>query len=230
LRTRPGLLWGLLAVLLAWWVLGGVGAPEEEGPVEAVARPAVRGSAPATPGAPTGSAASAAASGAPLRPAPDATVAPIPSVSVERRAAHVPARAERPAESLPGTPLRTTLHASADLFPVPPAPRPPPAPPAAPPPVVAPKPQFALIGRLVDGAMPSAVLRDGERVVTLRAGQRVGGYRMESIDEDSATFVHEPTGQRVRIGFGEPGAGAGVSRLASAARAVQAPAEEKADD
>jgi hypothetical protein len=107
-----------------------------------------------------------------------------------------------------GAPLRTAVRASADLFPVPPAAKvaPPPPPPSEPPPAVAPRPRFVMIGRMVDPAGPTAVMRDGEQVLTLRPGDRVGGFRMTAIGDDAATFVHEATGQAVPVAYGRPAA------------------------
>jgi hypothetical protein len=220
LTARPGVLLALLAALLAWWVLGEPDAGDEADTVEAVARPAARAPGPASAAAPITPA-------GPARPAPGAGA----SDTLASAPAGANARPDRPDAPPPGTPLRTTLRASADLFPVPPAPRPPPPPPPGPPPPpVAPKPQFALIGRLVDGSVPTAVLRDGERVVTLRAGQQEAGFRLVGVDENGVSLVHEATGLPVRIGFGEPGPGAGVPRLARASGAVAPNVEGSKDD
>jgi hypothetical protein len=104
-------------------------------------------------------------------------------------------------------PLRTAVRASADLFPVPPAAKAaPPPPPPEPPPAVAPRPRFVMIGRMVDPGGPTAVMRDGEQVLTLRPGDRVGGFRMTAIGDDAATFVHEATGQAVPVAYGRAAA------------------------
>ncbi|MEI7447658.1 MAG: hypothetical protein WCK28_22415, partial [Burkholderiales bacterium] len=95
-------------------------------------------------------------------------------------------------------------------------------PPPPPPPPAAPRPRFVLIGRMVDAKGPTAILRDGERVLTLRPGDRVAGFRMTEIADDAAGFVHEPTGQAVRVAFA---AGGGVR--AGAVPVAAAPAEEE---
>jgi hypothetical protein len=99
--------------------------------------------------------------------------------------------------------LRTAVRASVDLFPIPPVEKaaPPPPPPEAPPPAV-PQPQFVMIGRMVDPVGTSAVMRDGEQVLTLRPGDRVSGFRMTAVGDDTATFVHEATGQAVSVAYG----------------------------
>jgi hypothetical protein len=103
-----------------------------------------------------------------------------------------------------GGPLRTTLRASADLFPSPPAApvvaAPPPPPPPPPP---APRPRFVLIGKIVDADGPTAIMRQGEQVLTLRPGDRSGGFRMTVLDDEAATFLHEASGSTSRIALGD---------------------------
>jgi hypothetical protein len=201
----------LCAATAAWAMLGGLGAQDGSATVEAVE--AVDRPRGGRAGPPSLADAAVTTTGAGLAAAPGA---PAPDAPM-RGAAEPLARAGGPAS---GIPLRTSLRASEDLFPVPPAPRvASPAPPPPPPPVVAPKPRFGLIGRLVDGATPTAVLRDGDRVVTLRTGQHEAGYRLVAVDEVGAAFVHEATGQTVRIGFGEPRPGGELPRVARAGRA-----------
>lgn len=145
-----------------------------------------------------------------------------------RGAAAVRSTEVRRGESGAGVRQRTSLRASADLFPVPPpppaatlVPAPPPSAPAA-----APRPRFAMIGRMVDAAGPTAVMRDGDRVLTLRPGDRLSGFRMTAIGDEAASLVHEATGQTVRIAFG--GAGGGAPGRAPPGPVAAAPVEEEA--
>lgn len=125
-----------------------------------------------------------------------------------------------------GGPLRTTLRASADLFPPPPAapvvaaPAPPP-----PPPPPAPRPRFVLIGKIVDADGPTAIMRQGEQVLTLRPGDRSGGFRMTVLDDEAATFLHEASGSTSRIALGDA---TGAARGRGRPDAAPAQTEEEA--
>jgi hypothetical protein len=155
------------------------------------------------------------------------TIPDAASPGVASPAVAVPAAAAVPrAAAASGGPLRTTLRASADLFPAPPAapvvaaPAPPPPPPAPPP-----RPRFVLIGRLVDAGGPTAIVRQGEQVLTLRVGDRSGGFRMTALDDEAATFLHEVTGSSSRIVLGDA---TGATRGRAQQPAAPAPTEEEA--
>lgn len=198
-----------------------VGAAPRAGgprPVPVAAGPDGRKEAPAVPGA-------SAPVATPAVAAP-AAAAVQPASAVQPAAAMPRASAIQPAAAASGGPLRTTLRASADLFPAPPAapvvaaPAPPPPPPAPPP-----RPRFVLIGRLVDGGGPTAIMRQGEQVLTLRLGDRSGGFRMTALDDEAATFLHEATGSSSRIALGDA---TGAARGRAQQAAAPAPTEEEA--
>jgi hypothetical protein len=127
-----------------------------------------------------------------------------------------------------GGSLRTTLRASADLFPPPPAPpvvAAPAPPPPPPPPPPAPRPRFVLIGKIVDADGPTAIMRQGEQVLTLRPGDRSGGFRMTVLDDEAATFLHEASGSTSRIALGDA---TGAARGRGRPDAAPAQTEEEA--
>lgn len=90
-----------------------------------------------------------------------------------------------------------------DVFALAPPPRPavvaPPPPP--PPPLKSP---FVLVGRMVDGNEVTALVRDGDRMQSLRVGQRTGEFVVEAIQDQAVVLLHESSGQRVRAGYPAP--------------------------
>lgn len=115
---------------------------------------------------------------------------------------------------------RTTLRATVDLFGMQAVPRPaaPPSVAEAPVPAPVPRPGFAFIGRVLDGAEPMAVVRDAAAVQTVRSGSRISGWRVRSVGEDALELVHEPSGtvHRMRMGSGGTGAAVPPATLAAA--------------
>ena len=128
-----------------------------------------------------GKSASAAAS--------DSTVAP---------AANLRPRTAAVAGSSPQPSGRTVTRPGADLFPSP-------APEvikAAPAPKVLPAPEFAFIGKVIDANVPMAIIRDGDRVNTLRQGDQHGGWRVTSIQDSGLQLAHLASGTEARLALG----------------------------
>jgi len=93
---------------------------------------------------------------------------------------------------------RTVTRPGADLFP-------PPAPEvikAATVPKVLPAPEFAFIGKVIDANVPMAIIRDGDRVNTLRQGEQHGGWRVTSIQDSGLQLAHLATGTEARLALG----------------------------
>lgn len=84
----------------------------------------------------------------------------------------------------------------------PPAP-PPPKPAAAPaPPPQAPPFDYTYFGRYSDGGVSTAYFAKGTRVVALRVGEDLDGFRFEALEAGRATFTYLPLGQSVSLNFG----------------------------
>jgi len=99
-------------------------------------------------------------------------------------------------------PGRTVTRPGADLFPSP-------APEvikAAPVPKVLPAPEFAFIGKVIDANVPMAIIRDGDRVNTLRQGDQHAGWRVTSIQDSGLQLAHLSTGTEARLALGARGA------------------------
>ncbi len=93
---------------------------------------------------------------------------------------------------------RTVTRPGADLFPSP-------APEvikAALAPKVLPAPEFAFIGKVIDANVPMAIIRDGDRVNTLRQGDQHGGWRVTSIQDSGLQLAHLATGTEARLALG----------------------------
>lgn len=116
-----------------------------------------------------------------------------------------------------------------DVFALVPPPRPVVAapPPAAPPP---PKAPFVLVGRMVDGNEVTALVREGERMQSLRVGQRSGEFVVEAIQEQAVVLLHEATGQRVRAGYPAPRGAQAASPAQDGALAAPAPDAARSQD
>jgi hypothetical protein len=96
--------------------------------------------------------------------------------------------------------------------------------------VVAPIPSFSLIGRVLDGSVAMAIVRDGERVSTLRSGDRVAGFRVVAVGEDDLTLQHEATALPVRLAYGQPAGAAGRAPAVLSAAAPDASPEAARND
>ena len=121
--------------------------------------------------------------------ASDSTVAP---------AANLRPRTAAVAGSSPQPSGRTVTRPGADLFPSP-------APEvikAAPAPKVLPAPEFAFIGKVIDANVPMAIIRDGDRVNTLRQGDQHGGWRVTSIQDSGLQLAHLASGTEARLALG----------------------------
>lgn len=95
---------------------------------------------------------------------------------------------------------RTLTRPGADLFPSP-------APEVikvapAPAPKVLPAPEFAFIGKVIDANVPMAIIRDGDRVNTLRQGDQHGGWRVTAIQDSGLQLAHLATGTEARLALG----------------------------
>ena len=93
---------------------------------------------------------------------------------------------------------RTLTRPGADLFPSP-APE---VVKAAPAPKVLPAPEFAFIGKVIDANVPMAIIRDGDRVNTLRQGDQHGGWRVTAIQDSGLQLAHLATGTEARLALG----------------------------
>lgn len=121
--------------------------------------------------------------------ASDSTVAP---------AANLRPRTAAVAGSSPQPSGRTVTRPGADLFPSP-------APEvikAALAPKVLPAPEFAFIGKVIDANVPMAIIRDGDRVNTLRQGDQHGGWRVTSIQDSGLLLAHLASGTEARLALG----------------------------
>ena len=119
------------------------------------------------------------------------TSASVPVVILRQTAA-------APAGSSPESSGRTLTRPGADLFPSP-------APEvikAAPAPKVLPAPEFAFIGKVIDANVPMAIIRDGDRVNTLRQGDQHGGWRVTAIQDSGLQLAHLATGTEARLALG----------------------------
>jgi hypothetical protein len=119
------------------------------------------------------------------------TSASVPVVNLRQTAA-------APAGSSPESSGRTLTRPGADLFPSP-------APEvikAAPAPKVLPAPEFAFIGKVIDANVPMAIIRDGDRVNTLRQGDQHGGWRVTAIQDSGLQLAHLATGTEARLALG----------------------------
>jgi hypothetical protein len=116
------------------------------------------------------------------------------------------------------SPGRTVTRPGADLFPSP-------APEvikSAVAPKVLPAPEFAFIGKVIDANVPMAIIRDGDRVNTLRQGDQHAGWRVTSIQDSGLQLAHLSTGTEARLALGALGArGAPRPAQASAAEPPQ---------
>jgi hypothetical protein len=93
---------------------------------------------------------------------------------------------------------RTVTRPGADLFPAP-------APEvikAATAPKVLPAPEFAFIGKVIDANVPMAIIRDGDRVNTLRQGDQHGGWRVTAIQDSGLQLAHLASGTEARLALG----------------------------
>jgi hypothetical protein len=119
------------------------------------------------------------------------TPASVPAASLRQTAA-------APAGSSPQPSGRTLTRPGADLFPSP-------APEvikAALAPKVLPAPEFAFIGKVIDANVPMAIIRDGDRVNTLRQGDQHGGWRVTAIQDSGLQLAHLATGTEARLALG----------------------------
>jgi hypothetical protein len=113
-------------------------------------------------------------------------------------ASGAPTSAAAVAGSSPQPSGRTVTRPGADLFPSP-------APEvikAALAPKVLPAPEFAFIGKVIDANVPMAIIRDGDRVNTLRQGDQHGGWRVTSIQDSGLQLAHLATGTEARLALG----------------------------
>lgn len=102
------------------------------------------------------------------------------------------------AGTIPQSSGRTLTRPGADLFPSP-APE---AVKAALAPRVLPAPEFAFIGKVIDANVPMAIIRDGDRVNTLRQGDQHGGWRVTAIQDSGLQLAHLATGTEARLALG----------------------------
>lgn len=114
---------------------------------------------------------------------------------------------------------RTLTRPGADLFPSP-------APEAVkvapvPAPKVLPAPEFAFIGKVIDANVPMAIIRDGDRVNTLRQGDQHGGWRVTAIQDSGLQLAHLATGTEARLALGARLSPKPAPANASAADALQ---------
>lgn len=112
---------------------------------------------------------------------------------------------------------RTLTRPGADLFPSP-APE---VVKAAPAPKVLPAPEFAFIGKVIDANVPMAIIRDGDRVNTLRQGDQHGGWRVTAIQDSGLQLAHLATGTEARLALGARLSPKPAPANASAADALQ---------
>lgn len=107
----------------------------------------------------------------------------------------------------------TELEHNVFAVPTPPAPPPPPSPPrvAVSPPVIAappPKPSapalpFRFLGKMVDRGTTILFLSQGTQNLSVRQGELIGdSYRLEQIDDTSATFVYIPLHEQQTLSTG----------------------------
>ncbi len=140
---------------------------------------------------------------------------PVPSEArVAAPAATLRTSAAAVAGSSPVPAGRTLTRPGADLFPSP-APEAIKAAPATAPKVL-PAPEFAFIGKVIDANVPMAIIRDGDRVNTLRQGDQHGGWRVTAIQDSGLQLAHLATGTEARLALG--------------ARAAARPAQASAAD
>lgn len=136
-----------------------------------------------------------ASAGLALLPGPepvDGVVAP-----VARGARPVPAPAGMPPPSARAARPRFDPGTGADLFPaqsfLPPPSRsvaPPPPPPEAP------ALPFAYVGAWTENGVETVFLAQGERVLSVRAGERLaGGWRLDTVQPEALAFTYEPLNQ-----------------------------------
>jgi hypothetical protein len=121
------------------------------------------------------------------------------------------------AGSGPQPPGRTVTRPGADLFPSP-APE---AVKAVPAPKVLPAPEFAFIGKVTDANVPMAIIRDGDRINTLRQGDQHGGWRVTAIQDSGLQLAHLASGTETRLALGVRAAPKSAQATASAADAPQ---------
>jgi hypothetical protein len=129
---------------------------------------------------------------------PGKTAAVVASVPTSAPAANLRPRTAPVATSGPQPPGRTVTRPGADLFPAP-------APEvikAATPPKVLPAPEFAFIGKVIDANVPMAIIRDGDRVNTLRQGDQHGGWRVTAIQDSGLQLAHLASGTEARLALG----------------------------
>ena len=65
-----------------------------------------------------------------------------------------------------------------------------------------PAPEFAFIGKVIDANVPMAIIRDGDRVNTLRQGDQHGGWRVTAIQDSGLQLAHLATGTEARLALG----------------------------
>ena len=60
----------------------------------------------------------------------------------------------------------------------------------------------AFIGKVIDANVPMAIIRDGDRVNTLRQGDQHGGWRVTSIQDSGLQLAHLASGTEARLALG----------------------------
>jgi len=111
-----------------------------------------------------------------------------------------------PLAAAPAPPAARFAASGPDLFPSQ-SWKPPPAPPPVvvalpPPPPQAPPLPFKYVGRWDAGDGESLFLAQGERVVTLRVGQNLAQWRLDSVDAGGMNFTYLPLQQQRQLRFG----------------------------
>ena len=62
--------------------------------------------------------------------------------------------------------------------------------------------ECAFIGKVIDANVPMAIIRDGDRVNTLRQGDQHGGWRVTSIQDSGLQLAHLASGTEARLALG----------------------------
>ena len=131
----------------------------------------------------------------------------LPATSAKPAAAAVAAVAATPAATAVAAEARLRFSASgADLFPAQSwRPPPPPAPvfvaPPPPPPQAPPLP-YKFIGRWNAGDGESFFLAQGEQMLTVKVGQKLASWQLDSVDAGGLNFTYLPLQQKRQLRFG----------------------------
>jgi hypothetical protein len=185
----------LLAVALVTLIIGLALPKQDDDSVEALVAPRSAARA-ATPGSGQSGPEPSRTKSAVADPGKNASVAAsdstfAPAANLRPRTAALAGSGSQPSG-------RTVTRPGADLFPAP-------APEvikAATAPKVLPAPEFAFIGKVIDANVPMAIIRDGDRVNTLRQGDQHGGWRVTAIQDSGLQLAHLASGTEARLALG----------------------------